>query len=138
MLCALINLGIAGLEANCSCVIQGNMQSFNVKPPVNFALSVPGSSPTFRTGAVDSDYPRGRLAGEGCYGAKRSILGFSGLLSWFLFSRSAGKLVPVSLGTRDSKNLPQINNLELMGCVPWQSSEWPLLLSFFFNSLERC
>ena len=40
-----------------------------------------------------------------------------GLPSWLPPSQSAGKLVPISLGTRDSKNLPQTNNLELMTYV---------------------
>lgn len=61
--------------------------------------------------------PQGGLEGERCYGAKRSTLGFSGLPSWLSLSQSAGKLVPNSLGTRDSKNLPQTNNLELMTYV---------------------
>ena len=66
---------------------------------------------------IDFKNPQGELKGGRCYGTKRSTIGFSSLLSWLLPSQSAREPIPISLGIKGSKNMPQTNNLELMTYV---------------------
>ena len=66
---------------------------------------------------IDFKNPQGELKGGRCYGTKRSTIGFSSLLSWLLPSQSARKPIPIFLGIKGSKNMPQTNNLELMTYV---------------------
>lgn len=104
------------------------MQSFNIDPLLNVTFIVSSALPTVRTMVWTLRVPRKENWRVKGVTEVRIFLASLPLtlaapcsLSW-----KAGP--GISLGTRDSKNLPQTNNLELTTCVPWQSvSGWPLL-----------
>lgn len=118
MACTFVDLGTAGLGGKPLPCDPRRYAILYVEPLVNFTFIVSSAFLTVRTMMWTLRVPRKENWRVTCVMEARTLLASLSAIPPFPCSLSWKADPGISLGKRDSKNLPQTKRLELVTCVP--------------------